>query len=1350
MRTFLVYLSMIFMFGLFQVEANDQSNLQIVPVVQNVENLRFKYLTVDEGFYGNAVFHSLQDKKGFMWFATWYGLYKYDGNKLFHVYKQNLRGKILGETITDLLEDSRHRIWCITSKGIGIWNSVYNREVPLSEIGLDENIACRISCFGKDASENIWIYGKNILYRYNPQDEEWKDYSSLLNDIHSEVHRFYLDKEGNLWLATQRNGIFRLSPQFGTSTAQKLSWKIETASRFSYFSNLMVYNMFQDSQRNYWVSTGKELYNVQYKSCDGCAIKRVEFTDDNNPEKSFKNIEIRNFAQNEDKIYASTSNGILAYSLITQEASFIQENYTSQDPLKDNSVYHVLIDHEGNLWASTFNGGVNYSSLFQPDFSLGNLVNQSMHGRLVKAIVEDEMNNIWIALDEKGIACWNRQTNTVVNYNKNTKKSFRLTTDDVQTIDEKNGMLYVGTYGKGMDIINLKTGKCVNYNPENTYPDKLSSYIYVFAHKDENTIWVGGMNAIYTLNIHTGETKLIKKCDKMIRRFLSDDDGGLWIFNNNALSFFNSQENRWVDYEDKNSDGLSIYEASTMTATQGGIYIGTYGKGLWLFDKTEGNFQKIIDKPLKNILILKIIEDENVLWITTNQGLFKYHKVTQKMEHYTNKDGLNSSQFSPNAGLLASDGMIILGSSEGVNAFYPYMLKKNQNAPLVMLTDLYLFNKIVDTQSEDTPLERCLAYTEHLRIHEKNHNMAFRFSSTNYSKKDKNVFEYRLYPYEKDWQSMEEIRDMAFYNNLPPGNYTFCVRTGNGEGLWSNEEKLHLSILPFWWKSTPMVLVYISFVLSLIAWSVVRYRRRKKEEMRIFRYEKEQEIYHSKMEFFTYIVHEIRTPLTLIMGPLSAIMTKKDEFPQIVPDLKIIERSGNRLFTLVNQLMDFRKIEEKSYVVHMGNVNIGELLKDVTNDFRFMRSSQKVTLDESYPDRPCWAYVDREAITKVLTNLFSNAFKFTKDYIHIELALTDDKQYWKLTVSDNGCGIAPEDQRLIFDSFYQVSQNLPSGRVGTGIGLFLVRKLLELQGGKISVVSNVNEGTSFIIHLPNVEQEQEPSAEQVLDSYEVPMQECDQKQQSQKNRLLVVEDNEDMCQYIAGIFSDSYFVETCHNGQEALNCVTLQEYDLIITDLMMPVMDGITLCKTLKNQIPTSHIPIVILTAKVDEQTQIEGLESNADAYVTKPFSAYVLKAQIQSLLHNRKVLCTKFYHEPEVSAQVLCANQTDMDFIEKLNEYIMSHLADTELEVDILAMEMGMGRSVFYKKMKVITGLTPNDYIRTFRLKRAVALFKAGEDRINEVCYQVGFSSPSYFTKRFTMQFGYSPSEFLKKLETN
>ena len=773
------------------------------------------------------------------------------------------------------------------------------------------------------------------------------------------------------------------------------------------------------------------------------------------------------------------------------------------------------------------------------------------------------------------------------------------------------------------------------------------------------------------------------------------------------------------------------------------IYIGTYGHGLWAYDLNSKSFSENVPQTLSNKIIYSILPEKDVLWITTNYGLFSYNIITHRVKQYTELDGIRSNQFKENSGYITSKDEIIIGGVNGINFFKSSELKTSDFTPQALLTGFYISNQLVDLHTPDSPLKQPINFTKQLDLNEKYSSIAFQFSSSSYSHTNK--YEYQLQPLDKQWQKTD--KNMVSYTFLPPGKYTFRVRTSNGEGIWSTPKSVDLTIHPYWWRSLPMKIVYLLTMMAAATIAIIHYRKKNEEKMRLFHLKKDQEIYHSKMEFFTYMVHEIRTPLTLITGPLSNIMHHHSVPPEMRPDLQMIERNSQRLLLLVNQLMDFRKVEEKSYAVQLAPAEIKDLTESITKNFmdvKLYNSLKDIQFSCDYPQEPCWAIIDREAFTKVMSNLLSNALKFTKDKIQVRIAASADQKYWEIIVSDNGKGIAPKEQQAIFGSFYQVKEDLPNDYVGTGIGLAVVHRLTTLMKGTISIESQLNQGASFVLKLPatTAPAATEACAHQPLAAHEL----STEKPTVHTPQLLIVEDNDDMRNFISNIFKDQYEIVACSNGKEAIEHTSQKEFDLVITDLMMPVIDGLTLCRQLKNGKDTSHIPVVILTAKADEKSQKEGYDCAADLYVVKPFSKEILLSQIKSLLLNRQKLHTEFYTLPETNTEVLCLNNTDKKFLDKLNEEIEAQLDNSELLVDDFAKEFGLARCVFYKKVKTITGLTPNEYIPTYRLKKAAALLRNGEKRINEICYMVGFSSHSYFTKRFVDQFGVSPSDFIKR----
>ena len=1340
------------------MSAKDSKNNAISPTQKSslVRGLQdFRYLTVNDGFTRNSIFKILQDKEGFVWFGSWDGVYRYDGTQLSMIYCTHNGGRSKKrQVINDLLEDDKQRIWIATSRGIAIWDAVYESLVPFSDIVLTgQKMNASVKSFCKDKKGNIWIVTAQDLYYFDIHNGNLSNMSKLCDGKIkvNAINRIYLDKKQQLWMGTNVHGVYRMDTVVvkpGENDEYK-KWSLVEDARFKSFRHMSVNAIHQDINHDYWIGTNRKVFRVPSTLNDtvtGNVEKIGTFTFNTSVA-----IRVADFDETDDNIFAATNQGLFVYSLSTQKHVWVHPNYSVEGYLNDKNLRDLAVDHEGGLWIGTYYGGVNYLPPTTGNFSSFLDVNNHLGGHVVSGVAEDKNGNIWLGIEDGGVAFWDRKHNNIHKFNgSGEKKTYSPSRINVQTIYSDGPYVYVGTYGGGLDIIDVDNNTSRNINSVNTYPDKLSVAVYAILKTENKVLLLGGIDGLFTYNLNTNKLYKIPEVVGKVNNIIKDENGDYWVSTLfNGIYCYSKRTNKWTNYvyEENDTTSVACTDINTILALNSSIYIGTQANGLWEFRTKENKFYSLLPDSFGNTLIFKIFTYGDCFWLTTNKGLISYNRVTKQAQRYTVEDGLRSNLYKENSGIITSDGWFIVGGVNGINCFKPSELKSSLVKPNVLLTELRLFNQPVNLHTKDSPLQKSFPYTDFLEINQRHNNVVFKFSSSSYNDANKNKFQYKLEPFERDWQTTTQLNNSATYTNLPSGNYVFRVRTSNGEGVWSDEKCLNLKVQPYWWRSIPMKVVYAIVLFVMVFLLLRRNQQKKREEMRLFRFEKEQEVYHSKMEFFTFMVHEIRTPLTLILGPLSAIMKKTGRIEDVVGDLRIIERNGQRLLSLVNQLMDFRKVEERSYTVKMGTVDLKELVSQITSDFKIYKMQKPIHFEILLPEEECWANIDREAFTKVLANLLSNATKFTKDRIEVGLVSDDDKTVWKVYVRDNGRGVPKEEQSSIFESFYQVHQDLPGDYIGTGIGLFVVRRLLELQGGHIRLESKLGEGACFIATVKKMEAPVQVEEQREKVTHDVKFEEPPHEgSQEVRKRLLVVDDNDEMRAYIASLLEGKFDIDTCENGKVALSLAAKNEYDLVITDLMMPVMDGMTLCKMLKDQQATSHIPVIILTAKDDESSQKEGFESEADLYVIKPFSAEVFVSQVKAVIHNRERMHKQFYAEPETTAEVLCTNDSDKEFLEKFDVLINQNLENCNLSVDELAAEMALGRSVFYQKVKGVTGLTPNEYVRTFRLKKAVTLFQNGENRINEVCYRVGFSSPSYFTKRFTLQFGISPSDYLKK----
>ena len=623
-----------------------------------------------------------------------------------------------------------------------------------------------------------------------------------------------------------------------------------------------------------------------------------------------------------------------------------------------------------------------------------------------------------------------------------------------------------------------------------------------------------------------------------------------------------------------------------------------------------------------------------------------------------------------------------------------------------------------------------------------------------YSTSGTNQLQYKLEGFDKEWYTTDSNNPVATYTNLKPGSYTFSVKSSNYQGEWNGKTKsIRVQIHPPFWKSTWAYILYIIVTSGLIIYSIYRFRKRMIDKQKLqferLESEKEKELYHAKIDFFTNIAHEIRTPLTLIKGPLENILKKNDlNEKEVKENLNIMEQNTLRLLNLTNQLLDFRKTETKGFSLNFMTYNISEILKETYNRFLPTAKQNYLEFNLQLPEKDFYAPVDKEALTKILSNLFNNAVKYAQSNIIAQLDIQPESNpnMFMITVSNDGTLIPKDMEEDIFKPFVQI-KNTDNGQrtAGTGIGLPLARSLAELHKGKLYLKNE--DQICFCVELPITQENViQLSKHYIEDSPNIPDRHLATTPENQ-NTILVIDDDPEILSFVSKQLQNTYKIITATNGKEALDILETESVNLIVSDVMMPEIDGFELCKRLKNNINYSHIPIILLTARATLQSKIEGIELGADAYIEKPFSTEYLLVKIATLLTNLEKLRKAFTSSPFVEARTIALSNADEKFLDKLTETIKKNISEPEFNVDILASEMNMSRSSLHRKIKSIAQITPNEYIQLERLKTAAQLLQSGNYKINEICYIVGFNSSSYFAKCFQKQFGVLPKEFCSSI---
>ncbi|MBQ0120386.1 MAG: response regulator [Bacteroidales bacterium] len=671
-------------------------------------------------------------------------------------------------------------------------------------------------------------------------------------------------------------------------------------------------------------------------------------------------------------------------------------------------------------------------------------------------------------------------------------------------------------------------------------------------------------------------------------------------------------------------------------------------------------------------------------------------------------------------------------------------MRVNELAPKVYITALLIDNKEVIPGTEDSPLDKSIIFSDKITLSHDQSNIGFNFAALSYVMPEANSYAYKMDGVNSDWIETSNSHSVT-YANLSPGTYTFRVKGSNSDGVWSEQETvLHITIRNPWWNT---IWAWIAYILLLAGFSWWAFRfirainsRKAQERLQHFESEKEKELYRTKIDFFTSIAHEIRTPVTLINGPLENLMDMDIVDPEIKRNLSTMSRNTNELMALINQLLDFRKVDSNKMDINTVSINISSMLREWVRKFEEVAHAQHRSVELIGADDKAYVLADRNSVIKILNNLFSNAVRYGDTFIKITLTVDGDET--RITFVNDGETIPPESQEKIFDAFFQMTHNANASS-SSGIGLYLAHSLAELNGGKLNY-DIVDGNNSFTLTLKTLKSE---TAEAIEGNDMIADDELDTSDDMQRSEIiLVVDDNADLLTFISEKLSKLYTVKTAENGVNALKVLKEQPIDIVISDIMMPEMDGIELCKHIKGDIEMSHIPVILLTAKNDLDSKVEGLRIGADAYIEKPFSFKYLVAKLASIFDNKRRETEAFNRKPFVPTGNMGMSKADEKLMNKIVETIEENIENPNFGVEVLAERVYMSRSSLHRKIKAISGSSPTDFIRLIRLKKASALIAEGSYRTGEVCYIVGINSPSYFIKLFQKQFGMTPKEFEKQ----
>lgn len=1325
----------------------------------NDERYYLKNFNVEDGLSHQTVYAILQDKQGFMWFGTKDGLNRFDGNK-FKVFRQNSHNpNALGSnTVLSLFEDDEHNIWVGTNDGVYIYNpekEAFSKfELPGESIQKTEGSILEIR---KDNAGNIWMASNtNGLYRYNLSYKKLTNFHHIPNKpgtlANGSVSSLTIDTQGTVWVGILGRGVSKFIPS--NESFQEYNDEKEILKK-----NL-IFDLFDHGNE---LLIGTKSGGLKRLNKTTGKIEDILTQDEKNNPLFIRSIK----KDSNNQLWICTERGIYLYNPLSGKYQHIQQNPNDPFSLSDNAIYTIYEDREGGIWIGTYFGGINYLPIqtmhFDKFYPISGV--NSISGRRVREMAEDDDGNIWIGTEDAGLNKFDPLTKKFTSLPSG-KGNNRINYHNIHGLLRDKDKLWVSSHSMGLniDILDLDDHQILKLNPSNLENPLYDSDIFSIFKDRKGMVWIGTISGIYKADPMTYTFQKVEELGiPFTYDIVEDREGYMWFATtNHGLYKYDPETKVLVNYKNNREDPSSLPDHAVICLnidSKGQLWIGTEGGGLALYQPDKKNFKiYTIHDGLPSNVIYKILEDDlQQLWMSTSDGLVNFQPEKNLFKVFRKSTGLLSDQFNYKSGLKAKDGKLYFGTLKGFISFDPKLFIDSKFTPPVVLTSIKLFNKEIEIGPASSPLTQSITTTDNMVFNHDQNSISFSFAALGYTAMDSWTYTYILEGFDKDWNFLDHNQEVT-YSNLPPGNYVFNVKTSQDtDNTTTATASISLRILPPFYLTYWAYLCYATLLIGLIYLLLTFYKNRvsarHKENLLHLETEKEREIYHAKVEFFTNITHEIRTPLTLIKGPLEEIIKKKADFSEDIQEsLLIMDRNSTRLINLSNQLLDFRKTEQRIFSLNYVKTDLILLTKEIQFRFKSTSNQKNIHFSLHLDEKKIYADVDREAFTKILSNLLSNAFKNALKTVELTFRKTASP-FIELHVFNDGAAISPELAGKIFEPFYQINDTgSGSSKEGTGLGLPLARSLAELHGGTLSLKPNTAKGCTFVLSLPVKQEhslalEDELYIEDVL-NYPTLLTASPSKfdlSTEGKPSLLLVEDNKELLSFVGNHLRPDFHIYKAANGQEGLAILDEKPIDLIISDIMMPVMNGYELCKFVKGKLEYSHIPVILLTAKQNLQAKIEGLEMGADVYIEKPFSIDYLNLQVKNLLHYRDQVRHSFANSPLVLSETIAHTQADEQFLNKINRIILEQLSNELFGVSDLAEAVSMSQSSLLRKIKGISKLTPNEYIRLVRLKKAAEIMNEGNQTISEVCSMVGFNSPSYFSKCFYKQFGELPKDYHK-----
>jgi signal transduction histidine kinase/ligand-binding sensor domain-containing protein/AraC-like DNA-binding protein/AmiR/NasT family two-component response regulator len=1334
-----------------------------------------KLFTTDNELSNSLINTIFQDSKNYIWIATEDGLNKYDGIK-FSIYR-TVKGNshsLKNNYVRSLFEDSKGRFWVGCVNGLMLYDRVNDSftEIPLyfgnkiiephvssiietqkgeilistssdailrfdsknNRFKVDDQLLPRlcsryiVSVF-EDSKQNLWIASADKgVNCYNERTGEIKLFKAPESLGNNQISSIIEDDKGFVFVGTLAGGLFKLNP---------LLQKFEPVIYNKDANNLPIKTLFFDKQKRLLIGTdgrGVKVYNRLTNQIEDFEVQSATF--------DFSHTKVHSILL--DKV------GNLWIGLF-QKGVFLSPNHTNKfkyfgsksfnnNLIGTNCVMSLYKDNAGVLWVGTDHDGIYAIDNTNRSHHFELKGNQSSIASTIMTIIEGDANTLWLGSYLDGLIKFDKRSG---NYQRFSNISSEIANNPstnrvISLLKDNRNRLWIGTNGGGVQLFDIATSRfTAQYSSNvNNVGGLVNNWINCLANDGDSLIWIGTYGGVNSVNLKTGKIQTITKNENLLSSNIIysielDKRGNVWFGTSDGLTRYNKKKHKSVFY----------------TTTDG----------------------------LPSNVIRGIVEDERGdMWLSTHTGISKYMVKENKFVNHFALDGLQGNEFTMGAAFKAKTGEVFFGGVGGVTSFFPSKIINQKDSIKIYLTGLYVLDRpVVKGQKSGAHeiIDNFISDVETIRLSYEDNMFSMEFSTFNFGNSERVYYRYKLEGLNSQWINTSPGTNRISFTNLDYGSYTLRVKACVNDNV-SVEKLIKIRIYPPWYLTFFAKLIYFLLFMALV-YGVIRYitdRMQHRQEM--IRREHLEQVNEGKLQFFINISHEIRTPMTLIISPLEKLMTDTSS-PERTQAYHLMYRNAQRILRLINQLLDLRKIDKGLMFVKMRETNIVSFIDDIIQTFEYQSEKREIALEFQHDSPELMAWIDMNNFDKVLVNILSNGFKFTPDKGTITVKLSEGsdetaveplKHYFEIVVSDNGVGIEEDKIEKIFERFYQIDHSQNNVNFGTGIGLHLSRNLVHLQHGVIFARNRKDvPGSEFVIRLPLGSKHLTDMEKEHL-STEIPTSvfrsanenlmledsavEIIKVKPKTKYRVLIVDDEPEIRHYLKQNLADTYRVFESLNGKEALEFILKEKPDLVISDLMMPEMDGITLCKKLKSNININHIPIVLLTAKTSDEDKAEGFEIGADAYVAKPFNVELLKKRVANIIENRARLEDKISDSPEnkelIKPVVLRSN--DQILLEKIIKIINENIDNSDLNVEMLADGVGMSRVHMHRKLKELTNQSARDFIKSIRLKQASELLTTQRLTISEVAYALGFSNLSHFSNTFKEFYGMSPKEYAER----